>query len=390
MSAAIQTASDASAAIQTASDASAAIQTASDASAAIQTSSDASAAIQTGSSGAGVARRNPSETRLAGRQATEPELTLGQAEFAKLLGTTAEALPATTREAIEAHEFRVTPLAGRELREVEDRVRAALNTPLPVSGPSRQPAWEAGWGDILARFAGSRDLADLEPHYFRKPSRTMRVLGRYVRPKNPRFEASFVDVLQTWLAARWLGEATAIYEFGCGPGHNVAAFARLLPGRPIVGLDWATPSQELLGLVAESTGYPISGRRFDMFAPDRDLVLQPGSVVVTIGAMEQLGERFEAFLGFLLAQAPALCVHVEPLHELYDASDPFDEAAKRYAERRGYLRGYLPRLESLARESRIELLEVRRHLGSEFHDGWGSLVWHPGRKNHHGSSQDDR
>ena len=26
---------------------------------------------------------------------------------------------------------------------------------------------------------------------------------------------------------------------------------------------------------------------------------------------------------------------------------------------------------------RIELLQVRRHLGSEFHDGGGSLVWRP-------------
>ena len=209
----------------------------------------------------------------------------------------------------------------------------------------------------------------------------MRVLGRYVHPHDPRFEASFVDVLQTWLAARWLGDASAIYEFGCGPGHNVAAFARLLPGRPIVGLDWATPSQQLLRLVAETTGHPISGRRIDMFAPDPDLLLNPGSAVVTIGAMEQLGERHDAFLGFLLGQDPAICVHVEPLHELYDPANPFDDAARLYAERRGYLRGYLPRLESLAREGRIEILSVRRHLGSEFHDGWGSLVWRPRRDN---------
>ena len=311
----------------------------------------------------------------------ETSFTLGHAEFAQLFGTTPDALPATTRAAIDAHDFRVTPLAGEDLAAQHERVRAALAGPLPVSGPARHGAWEAGWGDILARYAASGDLADLEPHYFRKPSRTMRVLGRYVRPHDPRFEASFVDVLQTWLAARWLSDASAIWEFGCGPGHNVAAFARLLPGRPITGLDWATPSQQLLHLVAERTGYPISGRRIDMFAPDAALTLPAGGAAVTIGAMEQLGERFEEFLGFLLGQAPAICVHVEPLHELYEPTSAFDDAARRYAERRGYLRGYLPRLESLAREGRIELLEVRRHLGSEFHDGWGSLVWRPRRAN---------
>lgn len=318
---------------------------------------------------------------LALQSTPESVLTLGHAEFAELFGTTPDALPPTTRTAIDAHDFRMTPLAGADLAAEHERVRAALNGPLPVSGPQRHAAWEAGWGDILARYAASRDIADLEPHYFRKPSNVMRVLGRYVHPHDPRFEASFVDVLQTWLAARWLGDASAIYEFGCGPGHNVAAFARLLPGRPIVGLDWATPSQQLLRLVAETTGHPISGRRIDMFAPDPDLLLNPGSAVVTIGAMEQLGERHDAFLGFLLGQAPAICVHVEPLHELYDPENPFDDAARLYAERRGYLRGYLPRLESLAREGRIEILSVRRHLGSEFHDGWGSLVWRPRRDN---------
>lgn len=324
-----------------------------------------------------VAFQSPCVARAAGLRDETSPATLGHAEFARLFGTTPDALPAATRAAIDAHDFRMTALGGADLAEVEERVRAALAGPLPVSGPARQPAWEAGWGDILARYAASRDLADLEPHYFRKPSRVMRVLGRYVRPHDPRFEASFVDVLQTWLAARWLGDATAIYEFGCGPGHNVAAFARLLPGRPIVGLDWATPSQQLLALVAQTTGLPISGRSIDMFAPELDAPLPRGAAVVSIGAMEQLGERHEAFLAFLLRQAPAICVHVEPLHELYDPTDPFDDAARRYAERRGYLRGYLPRLESLAREGRIELLEVRRHLGSEFHDGWGSLVWRP-------------
>jgi cyclopropane fatty-acyl-phospholipid synthase-like methyltransferase len=316
-------------------------------------------------------------TTAAAPGATSTDFALGQREFAHLFGTTPDSLPARTRAAIDAHDFCMTPLAGAELAAEHERVRAALDGPLPVSGPQRHAAWEAGWGDILARYAASRDLADLEPHYFRKPSRVMRVGGRYVRPRDPRFEASFVDVLQTWLAARWLFDANTIYEFGCGPGHNVAAFARLLPGRPIVGLDWATPSQQLLRLVAEATGHPISGRRIDMFAPDPELLLQPGSAVVTIGAMEQLGERHDAFLAFLLRQPAAICVHVEPLHELYDPNDPFDDVARRYAERRGYLRGYLPRLRSLAREGRIELLEVRRHLGSEFHDGWGSLVWRP-------------
>lgn len=307
-----------------------------------------------------------------------PELWhLGRAEMARILGVAEVDLPPATRSAIDAADFAVTPLTGAALDEQRQRVAAALQGPLPVSGPQRHAAWEAGWGDLRERFAASGDLADLEPHYFRKPSHVMRVLGRYVRPRSPRFEASFVRVLQTWLAERWLGGDGPIWEFGCGPGHNVVAFAQLLPGREVVGLDWARPSQAILASVAERTGLPVSGRRFDMFSPEPELILPAGSIALTIGAMEQLGDRHATFLEFLLHQRPALCVHLEPLHELYDRSDPFDDAAAAYAERRGYLRGYLPRLQALARTRRIELLCVKRHLGSEFHDGWGSLVWRP-------------
>jgi len=302
---------------------------------------------------------------------------LGCSEVATLLGVAADELPPATRAAIDAADLAVTPLAGAALERQQERVRDVLRTPLPVSGPERHADWENGWGDLRARYAASGDLADLEPHYFRKPSQVMRVRGRYVRPRDPRFEASFVRILQTWLAERWLAGDGPIFEFGCGPGHNVVAFAQLLPGREVVGLDWARPSQEILAAVAARTGLPVRGRRVDLFAPDPDLVLPGGAIAVTIGAMEQLGDRFDAFLDFLLAQRPRLCVHLEPLHELYDRTLPFDDVAARYAERRGYLRGYLPRLEALARAGRVELLCVRRHLGSEFHDGWGSLVWRP-------------
>jgi len=308
---------------------------------------------------------------------------LGAGEVGAILGVAAAELPSRTRAVLSSLDFAFTPLHGDDLAEVEGRVREALRAPLPVSGPGRQPAWEAGWGDILARFARSDDLDELEPHYFRKPSRTMRVLGRYVRPHDARFEASCVKLLQTWIAERYLTDANALYEFGCGPGHNVLAFTRLLPGRPIVGLDWARPSQEILTRVARLTGAPVSGRRFDMFAPDPELTLAPGSAVVTIGAMEQLGERFTPFLEFVRAQAPRICVHLEPIHELYDRTCPFDDVAARYAERRGYLRGFLPRLEALAAAGEIELLVAQRHFGSEFHDGWGSLVWRPRHHQQH-------
>jgi hypothetical protein len=324
---------------------------------------------------------DPLETERDRRSASaaRPVLpALGSTEWAALLGVPAAEIPPECRALIASHDFAYEIVRGDERDAVLRRVVLALDAELSISGPDRIRAWENGWGDILRRFESSGfDPKELEPHYFRRPSQAMRLFGEYVRPRDPRFEASFVEVIQAFVALRYLTTASAIYEFGCGPGHNLVAFSRWLPGKPLFGMDWAEPSQHILSAAAKHLGIDIVGRRFDMFAPDRSLALAPGAAVVTIGAMEQLGDRFEALLDFFRAAKPRICVHLEPIHELYDTETLFDLLGALYAERRGYLRGYLPRLRELERRGEIEVLHVKRHLGSLFHDGWGSIVWRP-------------
>lgn len=305
-----------------------------------------------------------------------PLPTLGVAEMAAVLGVPPSSLSAECVRRIETLDFAHRPLTGTARDDVIRQVVAALAGDLSVSGPARQPAWERGWSDILARFeAAGGDPAALTPHYFR--AGPMRLAGEYVLPRDPRFELHFVAVLHAWLAGGVLAEAPEIWEFGCGPGHNLVGLAQLLPDRRFVGLDWAPASQDLLRRIRATLGIDLEGRSVDLFDPDPALALPPGAAVVTIGSMEQLGWEFQRFLDYLLAQRPAIVVHLEPVHERYDRTTLLDDLAARYAERRGYLQGYLPALERLALTGQIELLHVQRHLGSLMHDGWGSMIWRP-------------
>jgi len=304
--------------------------------------------------------------------------TLGAAEFAALVGVPADRLPEPCRARLGAADFGYTVLEGAARDAALLDALRALDADLPSAGPGRLPAWERGWSEVQARFERSGgEPGALLPQYFLERQGVMRLGGAYVQPAVPAFQPNFVGVLQAWVACRFLDPVEHVYEFGCGPGHNLVAFARLYPAKTYVGLDWAAASQAILARAAATLGARLSGRRFDMFAPDPDLDFPPGSAVVTVSAMEQLGERFEPFLDFLLARRPAICVHLEPLHELYDQSTLLDWVAARYAERRGYLRGYLPHLERLERQGRVEILDKRRLLGNLHHDGWGSLVWRP-------------
>ena len=154
--------------------------------------------------------------------------------------------------------------------------------------------------------------------------------------------------------------------------------AEILPHLELCGCDWAPSSQAILEQISVRALRSIAARRFDMFHPDHELRLGAGTGVLTSAAMEQLGEDHGAFVDYLLAQEPQVCVHIEPIYELYDANLVFDEVARRYHRHRNYLRGFLPRLRELAAIGRIELLaEHRTCFGSFHHEGYSLVVWRP-------------
>jgi hypothetical protein len=303
---------------------------------------------------------------------------LTEERFETLLGIAPGSLPAACRAIVADANFAYDVVTGPARDAIVLRVLQALDGALSVAGPERISAWEHGWSDVLARFeASGGQPAELWPHYLRPERRVVRLEGEYVLPVSGDFEANFVRVMQAWFGATFLADATRVYEFGCGPGHNLVALAGQRPERSYMGLDWAPASQKILAKASARLGLDIVGRRFVMVHPDPTLRLAAGAGVVTFGALEQLGTAFDAFLDYLLEAAPAVCVHLEPIHELYDPCALFDVLAARYSEKRGYLRGFLTQLRALERRGRVEVVHVKKHLGSLYHDGWVSVVWRP-------------
>jgi hypothetical protein len=278
---------------------------------------------------------------------------------------------------IEGADFRYAVLEGKSRDAVYVRVLRTLESDLETAGRHRKARWEDGWTQNLREFTASGyDLQSLVPKFV-KQNEVVRLEGSYILPADPEFETHFVDVLRTWLFKTFCVEAGHIYEFGCGPAHNLVALANLFPGKQLVGLDWSGASQKLIAKIVEVHQFRISGRPFDMFSPDVSCEIPQNSAVFTIGAMEQLGREFESFLQFLLQKKPAVCINVETLYELYDQADLFDYVAAAYLRKRGYLQGFLPRLRELEREGIVEILKVQRTFGSLYHDGYSFVVWRP-------------
>lgn len=300
-------------------------------------------------------------------------------DFARLFGTTPDALPPACRQLIRDADFHFDQPAPDRRDEIILGVMKHIDSDQPTQvGPQRSELWERCWSENLQNFVTSEfELEKLVPKFI-KPGQPIRLNQQYVMPRNPAFELAFFQVCRAWYGLKYFTDAGALYEFGCGTGFNLVALGKLMPQLHLHGLDWSPSACEMVNLIGKHHDLHITGTRFDFFAPDPTLPLEKDSAVMTMVALEQTGPRNGAFIDFLLAKRPKICLHMEPLLDLYDENNLVDYLAARYHRKRGYLSGLLPRLRELADAGKIEILETRRmYFGSLYHEGYSFVVWRP-------------
>jgi len=300
-------------------------------------------------------------------------------DFSRLLGTSIDDFDDECREFIRKTDFQYRKVShtkrDQTIVEILKRIDSGQMT---LAGKVAKGRWEKGWTNNLQNFVGKGyNLAELVPKYVR-PDQILRLYRDYVMPLEANFEINFFTVLRLWLFKKYLKEFDSIYEFACGTGYNLSLLAGLFPQKKLYGLDWTEASVKLVNLIGEKHGMNVTGCLFDMFSPDYTLEIAKNSAIMTIGGLEQLGDGHKAFVEFLIEKEPRLCIHVEPLCELYDKNNLLDYLAVRFHEARNYLRGFLTNLKKLERENKIEIIKTQRmYFGSLYHDGWSLLIWRP-------------
>jgi SAM-dependent methyltransferase len=301
------------------------------------------------------------------------------AEYASLFGVPAARVEQSAGAALSRLPLAAEPLEGRDRDELMLQAMKRILAPeLKNAGEHRLPDWEQGWAENRDAFAASGyKTEELIPRYYR-PGAPIRLNGNYCRTSPPDFVYRYTELFRGCLFEEYFSGLPMVYEFGCGTGHNLVHLARLGLVGQLCGLDWARPSQDIMTMLREQLGLPVTGRRFDFFNPDPDLSLRPGSGVLTFGALEQVGANHDRLLRFLLEQKPAICLDVAGIEELYDESDLVDYLGLAYHRRRGYLSGYLTALRRLEHDGRVEILKVHRHrFGNQFDDPYSYVAWKP-------------
>jgi hypothetical protein len=302
-------------------------------------------------------------------------------DFAIAFGVTTADLPDECRSMISDIDFSYRILAGVERDAVIlEALKKNEHDRQEIGAVERRNVWQEGWNQNLQEFvSGGHDPQSLVPKFIR-PGRPIRLNREYVLPVNPMFELDYFRVFREWIFRTYFGRAKSIYEFGCGTGFNLVELARLYPESLLYGLDFVPASCDLVNQIAKAYNLKMTGRLFDMTAPDDSLLLDTDSTVFTFGSIEQIAGRFENFIQFLLKRSPMLCIHLEPTIELYDEGNLLDYLAIKFHRKRGYSEGLLPRLKELEASGDVEVLKVKRlFFGSTFMEGFNYVIWKPRR-----------
>jgi SAM-dependent methyltransferase len=289
-------------------------------------------------------------------------------------------LPAESLRLLETNDLSYRVLSGKEREDCMVGMLQRLDSgKMSVAGKEKQGLWEQGWGENLRNFiAQGGDLDELVPKYYR-PFQPCRLRGEFVQGNDRNLEYHFFKALRAYIFSEYAKDADTVYEFGCGPGHNLAALAQLYPQKRLYGFDWAATAVELVNRIADCKKFDLHGIAFDMFHPDEGIVIErERSLLLTMGALEQTDNDFGAFLDFIVRKKPALCVHVEPLRELYDKDTLFDYLALKHHDQRKLLGNFIARLKEYERRGEAKIETVQKvDFGGWMEDGWSYVVWRP-------------
>jgi hypothetical protein len=238
-------------------------------------------------------------------------------------------------------------------------------------------AFEKGWRENLALLRkNGPTLANLKPRYFQRLP-FLRYRGDIIGGINSDLEYDTFTLARMILFRKYLSDFERIYELGSGSGQNLFMLANMFPDKMLYGLDWTLASADIALYLSKSLRRHIEGVVFDMMEPPAEKIIAPGSAVITIHALEQIGEKHEPLLRYLLASQPGLVLHYEPVLEFYREDNMLDFLALMYCRQRNYLTGFLTALRCLEEEGRIEILGAwRPFLGGVIHEA-SLIIWKP-------------
>lgn len=247
-----------------------------------------------------------------------------------------------------------------------------------IGAKERDQVWYNGWDENLKMYINSNfDEESLTPKFIRAGN-PVRLNKQFVFPEDQNFELNFIEIYRQWFIENYMNEVENVYEFGCGTGHNLLHVNRVYPNLFLYGSDFVESSVNLINKIGSHKDINIRGDLFNMLEPNYDYVVKKNSAIFTFGALEQLASNLDPILDYFIDQGPNICIHTEPVIELYDDDNLVDYLGKKFQGKRGYSSGLISKLHKLENEGKISILKIKRlFFGSFFMEGYNHIAWKP-------------
>lgn len=241
---------------------------------------------------------------------------------------------------------------------------------LKVAGEHRQKDWEKGWAGEGV-FYSNNEYNNL-PYYFKNNSH-IRVGLKVYRDISGFAEVDLLRILQEIIFKEYLFkiESRVIFEYGCGTGSNIQYLSRKFPELEFYGSDWVESACRKL--VENKILDQEKVRLVNYFDINTFSGASVPYVAFTNASLEQSGERYLEFMQFLSGNPNCLGgIHIEPVRELLDLSNPLNVQSFNYSERRGYLTDFYRNLKLL----NVEILLAKDFsIGSKYINGYQVVCW---------------
>ena len=260
-------------------------------------------------------------------------------------------------------------LNSKQYKEYYELCLEMLNKKLEVD-------WQDDWFSVLQNLQTNNDNVKsiIRPKWFRE-SAFVNIQNCLSLTETPYVDWEYQLITRQMLFYTHLRDIENICEFGSGSGTNFYLINEILQNKNFILSDISVTSLKIIEeLKRKLNRNNLIYSNIDI-EQDIDLQLPDNTAVITTSVLEQIGDNYKNFINFILKEKPQIVINVEPIVELLDSKNGFDNVMNLYCEKRKYLAGYLTELEKLEKQKKIKIIMKKRTMVSGTFIENSVLIW---------------
>ncbi len=260
-------------------------------------------------------------------------------------------------------------LNSEQYKEYYELCLEMLNKKLEVD-------WQDDWFSVLQNLQTNDDNVKsiIRPKWFRE-SAFVNIQNCLSLTETPYVDWEYQLITRQMLFYTHLKDIENICEFGSGSGTNFYLIHEILQNKNFILSDISVTSLKIIEeLKRKLNRNNLTHSNIDI-EQDIDLQLPDNTAVITTSVLEQIGDNYKNFINFILKEKPQIVINVEPIVELLDSKNGFDNVMNLYCEKRKYLTGYLTELEKLEKQKKIKIIMKKRTMVSGTFIENSVLIW---------------